>query len=66
MPDHAAAIDRLAVKLGSLVIHAQELNVYGSLGALEADATAIRGLANDPDVTAWLETIDPALLPRKR
>ena len=53
----------LLIKLGSLVVHAQEAT---GTGASPLDVAALMQLASNPEVTAWLETIDPALLPVKR
>lgn len=52
------------VKLASLVVHAQELHP-GSPAEM-FDVAAITSLANDPEVGAWLATVDPAFLPAKR
>jgi hypothetical protein len=54
----------LVVKLASLVVHVQELDPASP--AASFDIGAAKGLADDPEVTAWLETIDPAFLPEKR
>lgn len=54
----------LLVKLASLVVHVQEMDPTGR--ALEFDIPAAKTLADDPEVTAWLATIDPAFLPEKR
>lgn len=53
----------LAVKLGSLAVHADE-----AIGpdAHQFDASAIRTLVDDAEVAAWLETFEPGLLPVKR
>jgi hypothetical protein len=52
-----------AVKLGSIVVHADELTTPGGH---EFDATAIRSLLADPDVKAFLTTLGPGMLPVKR
>lgn len=54
----------LAVKLGSLVVHVQEL-VPGA-SASRFDAAAAKALADDPEVAAWLATLDPVFLPARR
>lgn len=57
----------LMVKLASLAVHAQELDDDRlTTTAAEADVAAIKALAEDPEVEAWLTTIDPVLLPAKR
>lgn len=54
----------LAVKLGSIARHADELL---SPGGHEADANAIRSLLTDPEVAEWMAHADSmALLPVKR
>lgn len=53
----------LAIKLASLVVHADE---YTSPHAHPFDGDAIRALLADADVQAWLAGFDPALLPVKR
>lgn len=53
----------LMVKLASLVTHVQE---YTEAGQHPADLAAARSLANDAEVQAWLDGIDPVLLPVKR
>lgn len=53
----------LVMKLGSLVVHAQEESAGPGT---DFDRAAIESLANDPEVVEWLGTIDPALLPVKR
>jgi hypothetical protein len=54
----------LLVKLGSLMVHAEELL---EPGAHELDAEAIRGLLADPEVRAWRQLMESAaLLPLKR
>lgn len=54
----------LAMKLGSLVVHVQEM----ALGedSMAFDLAAAKQLTLDPEVIEWLATIDPALLPAKR
>lgn len=54
----------LAVKLGSLVVHADELDPHGD--GWEFDLAAIRALVTDPEVVEWLSRFSPALLPEKR
>lgn len=52
------------VKLGSLMVHADEIT---SPDAHEADAAAIRSLLSDPDIVAWREQMDAlAFLPIMR
>lgn len=54
----------LAIKLGSVCVHAQELIEPG--GHL-LDAEALRGLViKDEEVASWLRSFGPALLPVKR
>lgn len=53
----------LVVKLASLVYHVQEAH---SPGGTEYDVSAAARLADDPEVVAWLSTIDPVFLPVKR
>lgn len=53
----------LTVKLGSIVVHAQEANSEDGTGY---DLAALAFLVDDPDVIAWLSTIDPVFLPEKR
>lgn len=55
----------LAVKLASLAVHVQELDLREPSAAM-VDINAAKGLAEDPEVVAWLDSIDPALLPVKR
>lgn len=52
----------LLVKLGSLVVHCQEGIDTGEL----FDVAAVKSLAHDAEVQAWLDQIDPVLLPVKR
>jgi hypothetical protein len=53
----------LAVKLAALVVHADEAT--GPTGHV-LDMGAMRGLAHDPEVRAYVERFDAALLPVKR
>jgi hypothetical protein len=54
----------LAVKLGSLLVHAEEATEDG---AHAFDLHAMRALISDPEVQAWREEMDKlALLPVKR
>lgn len=53
----------LAVKLGSIVVHADEFTGEG--GVFE-DEIVLRRLIEDRDVQAWLKSFPPALLPVKR
>ena len=52
-----------AVKLASIVIHAEEATREGGH---HFDIVAIRQLVADPDVQAWPGALDPALLPVRR
>lgn len=52
----------LLVKLGSAVVHADELT---SPHGHDFDRTAIRTIVDDPDVKAWVKAMG-ALLPVKR
>lgn len=55
---------RLLVKLGSIVVHADELT---QPDGHEADATAIRSLLTDREVIEWLRGMDAqSFLPKKR
>lgn len=56
---------QLLVRLGSLVVHVQEMDTSNP-SAFEFDLTAAKQLADDPLVAEWLQSIDPALLPSKR
>lgn len=54
----------LLVKLGSLIVHYQELN---SPESHPYDQKAIDSLENDPEVVEWLKTMDQnGFLPKKR
>lgn len=53
----------LAVKLGSLAVHADE---YLSPNRSSYDLNAIESLVMDPEVNAWLDDFEPGLLPVKR
>lgn len=54
----------LLIKLGSLIVHYQELN---SANGHPFDRTAIDSLEHDTEVKAWLSKMDKmALLPVKR
>lgn len=54
----------LVVKLGSIMVHAEELTEPGGHAF---DVAALRGLLEDPEVRAWREQMDAlALLPEKR
>lgn len=54
----------LIVKLASLAVHVQEMDVRSP--TFEFDNVAAKGIANHPEVVEWLATLDPALLPVKR
>lgn len=60
----------LLVKLGSLVVHADELTAEGFFcypdSAAAFDHGALRQLIEDPDVAGWLELFPDGLLPVKR
>lgn len=56
---------RLQIKLASLVVHVQELDMATPDAAM-FDVAAAKSLANDPDVVAWMATVDPVFLPAKR
>lgn len=49
----------VAVKLASLVVHCQE----GIDTGHPFDAAAVKALASDHGVLAWLDGFDPVLLP---
>lgn len=53
----------LLAKLASLVAHMQE---FASPAGHGFDIQAAKQLATDPEIVAWIATIDPALLPSKR
>ena len=54
----------LLVKLGSALVHAEEMSEPGSH---PLDLQAFQTLARDPEVVAWREAMDAmALLPKKR
>lgn len=54
----------LLVKLGSIIVHADELT---QPGGHEVDATAIRSLLADREVAAWLASMHGAsFLPLRR
>lgn len=52
-----------AIKVAALVVHVQE---GMSIGGHVLDVAACTALANDPDVTAWVDGFDPVLLPVRR
>jgi hypothetical protein len=54
----------LLCKLGSIAVHAEEmLSTKGHI----VDKRALEQLLEDPEVTAWLKTMDTlAMLPKKR
>jgi len=52
----------LAVKLGSLAVHADEIT---TAKAHPLDKEAIRSLVDDPEVVAWINSMG-AFLPVKR
>lgn len=56
----------LLVKLGSIVVHAQEIDTSKPNVAYAFDLSAIESLAEDPEIVAWLDTFAPGLLPEKR
>lgn len=56
----------ILAKLGSIAVHADEATAPGGH---PFDAEALRALATDPDVQAWLREFEkqyPSILPRKR
>lgn len=54
----------LLSKLGSIVVHLEELN---GPGAHHFDKVAMDQLLNDPEVREWVKQMDSmAMLPRKR
>ena len=53
----------LAVKLGSLVVHADEASGHDGH---DFDMAAIRTLVDDYEVSEWIDDFDSALLPVKR
>lgn len=54
----------MLVKLGSIVVHADE---YTSHDSHPFDMQAIRSLLEDGEVAAWLKAMDQmAMLPKKR
>lgn len=53
------------VRLASLVAHIQELDLTDPTAA-QFDLGAAKALADDPEIVAWLATIDPVLLPERR
>lgn len=59
----------MAIKLASIVVHAEELlgslRVHDNLAAA-ADGSALHGLLVDPEIREFLDGFDPALLPVKR
>jgi hypothetical protein len=64
VPDFQPSVS-VGIKLASLAVHADELLSQG--GNVEFDGTAIRGILNDPEVVAYIESLRPyALLPEKR
>lgn len=64
MSDPLQPSSSLLVKLGSIVVHAEELT---SPDGHEFDVAALQGLYQDPEVKEWLEQMDKmALLPKKR
>lgn len=52
----------LLVKLGSIVVHADEMT---EPGAHHFDTATVRSLMTDPDVRAWVKAMG-VYLPRKR
>lgn len=51
------------IMLASLFVHADE--AFGP-GGHEFDAAAMLPIIQNPEVRAWIESIDPVLLPQKR
>lgn len=57
----------LLIKLGSIIVHADELTQNEGRDAHEFDVTVIRQLLADPDVTEWItEQTKAGFLPVKR
>ena len=55
---------QLLIKLGSIIVHYQELN---SKNGHHLDQSAIDSLENDPEIIEWFKEMDnDALLPKKR
>ena len=64
MSDPFAPVPTLLVKLGSIIVHAQEL---ASDDGHAFDKIALEQLLADPDVKAWMQEMDSmALLPVMR
>lgn len=64
MADPLAPSASLLTKLGSALVHAEEMTEPGSH---PFDLGAFKQLASDPEVVAWREGMDAlALLPKKR
>lgn len=53
----------LQIKLASLVVHCDEAL---SDGGHQLDMEAIRGLAHDPEVLEFVNSMDPIFLPLRR
>lgn len=51
------------IMLASLFVHAEE--AFGP-GGHEFDTVAMQGIVQNPEVRAWVDSIDPVLLPQKR
>lgn len=65
MTDHLQPSVTLLCKLGSIVVHADEMT--GSPDAHQFDVIALRTLLEDPDVKAWLYAMTKkGYLPVKR
>jgi hypothetical protein len=60
IPEPSATV---AVKLGSIVVH---LNELARAGGHELDLHSAKALAQDEDVLAWAREFDPAFLPVMR
>ena len=54
----------LRMKLGSLIVHAEEL--LSPNGSLEFDGNAIRTILVDPEVKEFLDSVPAVMLPVKR
>ncbi len=53
----------LTIKLASIAVHLDEML---SADGHDFDRLTIRSLLDDAEVSAWLDRIDPVLLPVKR
>ena len=69
-PDPLKPSATLLIKLGSIAVHADEMNTYGfnpTEHAFNFDRGSLITLFNDPEVTAWISAMTKmAFLPVKR